>query len=81
MVKGKGSDKLDPAERERREFLKKFGRFALATPPLMTAVLSAPASANDWQSGGGRGHHHCYGDDKCKRHHGWDGWWDNWDNW
>lgn len=47
---------MTAAERERREFLKKFGRFAAATPPLITAVLSAPALADDWQSGG---HHHC----------------------
>lgn len=48
--------KSDRLERERREFLKKFGRFAAATPPLITAILAAPALADSWQSGG---HHNC----------------------
>jgi hypothetical protein len=64
MKKRAGSASLSSAERERREFLKKFGRFAAVTPPLITAVLSAPALADDWQSGG----HH-----QCQHHCCWDG--------
>jgi hypothetical protein len=78
MKKNKRSQSLGQAERERREFLKKFGRFAVATPPLMTAVLSAPASADTWQSGGHHHHQRCHEDDRCKGHGGWDGGWDDW---
>ncbi|HZB93298.1 MAG TPA: hypothetical protein VE397_17760 [Stellaceae bacterium] len=59
------------AARERREFLKQFGRFAAATPPLITAVLAAPASADDWQSGG---HRKCPPFDPFCNKKGWD-WW------
>lgn len=61
------------AERERREFLKKFGRFAAVTPPLITAVLVAPASADDWQSGG---HRKCPPHNPhCQKGWGWDWGW------
>jgi hypothetical protein len=61
---------VDRADLERREFLRKFGRFAVATPPLITAVLSAPASADSWQSGGHHHHHHCDQDFDHDCHHG-----------
>jgi len=41
----------DRAARERRAFLRKFGRFAVATTPLITAMLSTSARA-DFFSGG-----------------------------
>jgi hypothetical protein len=53
----------EQAALERREFLRKFGRFAAATTPLITAVLSAPASADSWFSGGHKckPYRHCRG--------------------
>jgi hypothetical protein len=63
MRKNTAPASMTAAERERREFLRKFGRFAAATPPLITAVLSAPALADDWQSGG---HHHCHHQPHCE---------------
>lgn len=46
MSKARRPPGLDQAERERRTFLRKFGRFAIATPPLITAMLSTSAKAD-----------------------------------
>ena len=64
MKRDDRSSALAKAELERRDFLKKFGRFSVATSPLITLVLSAPASADgSWQSGHHHHHHHHQGGD------------------
>ena len=46
MSEDEGSAEADGAARERRAFLRKFGRFAVATTPLITAMLSTSARAD-----------------------------------
>jgi hypothetical protein len=56
-----------PVERDRREFLKKCGRFAAITPPALTILLSTSLTSDAIAKSGGRGHGH-------GRRHGWHHW-------
>jgi hypothetical protein len=43
-----------PGEQDRREFLKKCGRFAVITPPAITLLLSTSLSSDALAKSGGR---------------------------
>jgi hypothetical protein len=45
----------DPGEQDRRDFLRKCGRFAVITPPAITLLLSTSLSSDALAKSGGRG--------------------------
>jgi hypothetical protein len=45
-------------DEDRRAFLKSCGRFAVATPPAVTMLLSTSLTSGAIAASGGQGHHH-----------------------
>lgn len=67
-----------PGEQDRRDFLRKCGRFAVITPPAITLLLSTTLSSDALAKSGGRTRTHKEGGWRCKRNGKHDNYWSKW---